>query len=85
MLILIKLFNAMLHINPLEDHTRNDIIDKILEKIGWDINDYSKVIEEIEIDSTLICAERLRQSFLKKTFSGTVLMMKNITSKGINQ
>jgi len=42
----------MLHENPTEDQTRKKIIDGLLNKAGWDLNDRSKVIEEFEIEGT---------------------------------
>ncbi len=35
--------------NPTENQTRKEIIDGLLEKAGWDINDLSQVVEEFEI------------------------------------
>jgi type I restriction enzyme R subunit len=42
----------MLYENPTENQTRKLLIDKSLEKAGWDIADRSKVIEEFEIVGT---------------------------------
>ena len=67
----------MLHNNPAEDQTQKDIIDGLLEKAGWNINDYSKVIEEFEIDSLRILSERLCQSIFNTIFFGKLVSQSN--------
>ncbi len=42
----------MFNENPSENQTRKQIIDSLLEKAGWHINNRSEVIEEFEIVGT---------------------------------
>jgi type I restriction enzyme R subunit len=51
----------MLHENLTENQTRKKIIDGLLEKAGWNINDRSKVIEEFEISGTAASRYRITQ------------------------
>ena len=51
----------MLHENPTENQTRKSIIDGLLEKSGWHLNNRSEVIEEFEIVGTSASRYRIAQ------------------------
>ncbi len=51
----------MLHENLTENQTRKRIIDGLLEKAGWHLNDRAEVIEEFEIIGTGASRSRIRQ------------------------